>query len=171
MKDKQALKIICEKIEFIIESCDGIGKDHFLKNDILRASLLKEVKVVGRIGMKISSNVKEGYSEFFFWGLFFFMERWDIFEDDNEGLWYLIKGSAYYEFKSLNDHLGDFKIVFNAFLLKTNVGPAQRVKLIEQRVKNDNQQLQHLEKLSCKVSNKKGSGTVKLIYTPMGNKR
>lgn len=173
MKDKQILKIICDQTESLISSCEGMVKEEFLKNENVRASVLREIQKIGKLGMKISPNMTRGYSKHFFWGLFFFMENWDDVEDDHETLWHLLNGHTYkkVKYESLKDHLVDLKMILYAALLKTDVGPSQRIKLLKQRIKNDNQQIEHSKQFNYKSKMNDSSGRIILLYTPMGNKR
>ena len=62
-QDNQLLLDIIESIDFILNYIEGMKKNEFIKNELLRNALLYKLVVIGEATNKISVKLKKVYSD------------------------------------------------------------------------------------------------------------
>lgn len=164
---EENLQNLIAQIDDLYSSLKGISKNKFLKDIDLQKNVVQDIQKIGRIGNDLRFKGKGNYT--FFWQMFYFMEIW---EEDMDTTWDLLKGYTFKEtcYESLADHNEDLKLILEAVLLdKPDLSPKERIQVVIQRRLVKDQQNAQDKNIGHGAKIKRGG--VKIIYTPMGNKR
>lgn len=147
-KDRKIIKQLIELFNETIKLTE-INKSELNANESLRKNLSLKLREIGKLGKSISPQLVLNYQNIFFWGLFDSLENWTIDKNDDVS-WDLIKGYTHkgVKYESLKNHKNNLEKIYN---IKYD-------QVLNSEIKN-----------SLKTKNNKPG--VKIIYTPMGNKR
>ena len=155
MSDKNKVQEII-KIMDETAKLSNIKEVEFFNDELLLQKVTINLRKIGKLGTTISSSLRKDYEGDFIWVLFKVLQKWSVTKDDDQS-WDLLKGYIHngQKYESLQDHSDILKKIWIAeFVLRRKGSPAPDINKI---TKHD-------------IESGKYSG-VKILYTPMGNKR